>query len=139
VKRALCSELLRVGAGELLRTLVRAGHEVGVYTSSDRSRARVWLNFWSYGVSLGHVVNKTVHDGWWRQLDARRRTELTPCSKYPPAFGIDLLVDDSEAVAARGSALGYRVLLIDPDDGDWCARVLGAVHSATKSRSKRLT
>jgi hypothetical protein len=127
VKRALCSELLRIGASELLHELASAGHEVGVYTSSDRSRTRVWLNFWSYGVSLGHVVNKTVHDAWWRHLDARRRTELGPCLKYPPAFGIDLLIDDSRAVAAQGNALGYRVLLIDPDDDDWCARVLRAV------------
>jgi len=129
-KRVLCSELLRRGAGELLRELKSAGHEIGVYTSSDRSRARVWLNFWSYGVSLGHVVNKTVHDAWWNSLDAQRRAQLAPCLKFPPAFGIDLLVDDSEAVASRGDALGYEVVLVDPDDDNWCARVLRAVDSA---------
>lgn len=128
--RVLCSEPLRTGAGELLRRLAQAGHDVGVYTSSDRSRLGVRLNFWSYGVSLAHVVNKTAHDAWWRGLDARRRAQLAPCVKYPPAFGIDVLIDDSEAVASRGRALGYSVIVVAPDDGDWCARVWRAVNSA---------
>ncbi|APR85594.1 Hypothetical protein A7982_10943 [Minicystis rosea] len=127
VRRAFCSEPLRVGAADLLHALVRAGHEIGVYTSSERSRARVWLNFWSYGVTLGHVVNKTVHDTWWRRLDAHHRNALAPCLKYPPAFGIDLLVDDSEAVASRGRELGYRVLVVSPENDDWCAQVWRAV------------
>ncbi len=128
--RVLCSEPLRAGAGDLFRTLSSAGHELGVYTSSDRSRLGVRLNFWSYGVTLEHVVNKTAHDTWWRGLDAQRGAKLAPCVKYPPAFGIDLLIDDSEAVASRGRALGYRVVVIAPDDGDWCARVLHAVSAA---------
>lgn len=130
IKRTLCSEPLRVGAAELLRELVGAGHEVGVYTSSDRSRARIWLNFWTYGVALGHVVNKTAHEKWWHGLERERRAELAPCVKYPPAFGIDLLVDDSESVACRGRALGYRVVVVDPGDPEWCTKVLRAVNSA---------
>jgi hypothetical protein len=127
IKRALCSEPLRAGAPKLLRELVAAGHEVGVYTSSDRARARVRLDFWTYGVALGHVVNKTVHDRWWRSLDRRRRAELAPCVKFPPAFGIDLLVDDSEAIALRGRVLGFEVVVVDPGDPDWRAKVLQAV------------
>lgn len=135
IKRTLCSEPLRVGAAALLRELVCAGHEVGVYTSSDRSRARVWLNFWTYGVVLGHVVNKTVHDRWWRSLERKRRAELAPCVKYPPAFGIDLLVDDSESVALRGRALGYRVVIVEAGDPEWCLKVMDAVNPAPGTRS----
>jgi hypothetical protein len=130
IRRALCSEPLRVGTAELLRELVAAGHEIGVYTSSNRARAGVWLNFWAYGITLGHVVNETVHDRWWRSLDRRRRAELAPCLKFPPAFGIDLLVDDSATVALRGRALGYRVVVVDPGDPEWRAKVVHAVDSA---------
>src|SRR5262249_41205589 len=130
LKGALCSEPLRVGAAALLRRLASAGHEVGVYTSSDRSRLGVWLNFWSYGIALGHVVNKSMHDAWWRSLDRRRRAQLAPCLKYRPAFGIDLLVDDSEAIASRGRALGYAVIVVHPDDADWHTKVSHAVNFA---------
>jgi hypothetical protein len=48
-------------------------------------------------------------------------------SKYPPAFGIDLHVDDSEGVAEEGRRHRFAVVVVSPRDPDWAARVLAAV------------
>ena len=51
-------------------------------------------------------------------------------SKYPPAFGIDLHVDDSEGVQMEGDAHGFRVVVVRPEDERWAQRVLHAVAQA---------
>jgi hypothetical protein len=66
------------------------------------------------------VVTQDRHD-----RDAAVRA-VGRCIKYPPAFGIDLLVDDSVAVANEGARLGYRVLLLREDEADWTERVVAA-------------
>jgi hypothetical protein len=48
-------------------------------------------------------------------------------SKYPPAFGINLHVDDSTGVAEEGRRNGFEVVVVAPQDVDWAARVLEAV------------
>ena len=54
-------------------------------------------------------------------------------SKYPPAFGIDLHVDDSPGIAIEGEQHGFRVLVIASDDPGWVTRVLEAVAAVAKS------
>ena len=51
-------------------------------------------------------------------------------SKLPPAFGIDLHVDDSEGVRLEGVRHGFRVVVVRPDDQHWTRRVLDAVAHA---------
>ena len=48
-------------------------------------------------------------------------------SKYPPAFGIDFHVDDSEGVKIEGEEHGFRVVIVRPDDEHWARVVLDAV------------
>ena len=47
-------------------------------------------------------------------------------SKYPPAFAIDLHVDDSEGVRLEGQRHGFAFVVVSPEDPDWTARVLDA-------------
>lgn len=49
------------------------------------------------------------------------------CSKYPPAFGIDLLVDDAQRVELEGHRLGSSVMRIKEDDERWCSRVSSTI------------
>jgi hypothetical protein len=117
----LCNEPLRVGAPELLRRLRRAEHHVAVYTTSARSRVAIHLNFFAYGITLKQVVTEPVHE---REV---RRGRRLACLKYPPHFGVDWLVDDSPAVVQEGRRLGYRVVLVNPDEEAWTETVLRAV------------
>jgi hypothetical protein len=77
--------------------------------------------FRSYGIALHGVVNGDRHH---REVEERRGLR---CVKYPPAFAIDLLVDDSAAIAAEAERLGYNVLVLDPADALWHRHVWNRV------------
>ncbi len=120
--RWLGAEPLRRGALGLLRRLRAHGCDVWVYTTSLRSPFGIRVQFWSYGIRLGGVVNGDRH----ARRSRGRGHERYDCSKYPPAFGIDLLVDDLEGVRAEGRRCGFQVVRVSPSDENWTARVLKA-------------
>jgi hypothetical protein len=121
--RLLSAEPLRRGAVALLRELRVGGCELWVYTTSLRNPFAVRLQFWAYGIRLRGVVN---HDRHVRHLRGRY-PDPRECSKYPPAFGVDLLVDDSEGVRLEGQRYRFRVLWVHPRDADWAAKVRAEV------------
>jgi len=112
---------LRFGTRALMRELRRRGHRVWIYTSSGRSvfQIRLWLLF--YGIAIDGVVNEELH----RKAVSSRRFDRLP-SKYPPAFGINLHVDDSEGVRVEGRQHGFRVVVVTPEDENWTDTVLAA-------------
>ena len=114
-------EPLRLGMRELGRELMRRGHELWVYTTSFRSPFGVawWLR--GHGIRVRRVVNQDVHDRELRRLGHRHGP-----SKNPSMFGIDLHIDDSAGVGLEGREHGFRVVVVDPLDGDWARRVLAA-------------
>jgi hypothetical protein len=115
-------EPLRCGTRALTRELRRRGCSVWIYTSSGRtpSYIRRWLLL--YGIRVDGVVNSVRH-GY-----ALRANGFTHSpSKFPPAFAIDLHVDDSEGVRLEGHDHGFRVVVVQPDDPDWAHSVLDAV------------
>ncbi len=133
--RLLFREPLREGTVALMRELQADGHDLWIYTSSLRSKRYLYLWLLCAGIRLGGVVNGTVH------ANALRGRAISP-SKYPPAFGIDLLVDDSAGVEAEGDRLGFRVVTIDPDDVHWASKVKAAcqvpVESSPRPESPRV-
>lgn len=125
VLRTFFREHLRGGATQLLRRLVTDGHDVWIYTTSLRSTFYVRTWFRLMGVKLGGVVNKASHDA----ALAGSQPVLRSLSKYPPAFGIDLLVDDLPGVALEGRAHGFRVVVVGSGDCEWARVVSDAVAS----------
>jgi hypothetical protein len=79
-------------------------------------------------VRLDGIVTHTRHQ---THLGGRRNV----CSKYPPAFGIDLLVDDAEGGAIEGRRHGFRVLLVDDNDGSWFRCVAAAIEPGAQNLS----
>jgi len=126
-------EPLRVGTRSLIRELRRRGCSIWIYTSSGRSPLyiRRWLLL--HGIRVDGVVNNDRH----RRGLAAHGFANSP-SKFPPAFGIDLHVDDSEGVQMEGEAHGFRVVVVHPDDDLWTQKVLDAVtqSQAAKRRSQ---
>jgi len=90
-------EPLRRGTCSLVSELRRRGCSIWVYTTSGRSRFQVrrWLLL--YGIRVDGVVNDDLH-----RLEMSGLGFSHPPSKYPPAFGIDLHVDDSAGVQMEG-------------------------------------
>lgn len=114
-------EPLRSGARSLFRDLRRQGCSIWIYTSSARtpSYIRRWLLL--YGIRVDGVVNRDRH----QHVVALRGLANAP-SKFPPAFDIDLHVDDSEGVLMEGDDHGFRVALVCPKDQHWARKVLEA-------------
>ena len=117
--RLLGNEGLRLGIGELVRQCRQRGWKVWVYTTSYRSAWRIRQLFWLHGLRLDGVVNQPRHD---REVTVR-------CTKHPPSFGIDLLLDDSEGVRLEGERYGFQVLVVRPDDAQWAEKVRATVKS----------
>jgi hypothetical protein len=120
--RLFAAEPLRLGAPALLRGLTTRGCEVWVYTTSLRPLRYIRRLFRWYGVRLGGAINQETHWEW-----LQRQTGSCRCSKYPPAFGISLLVDDSEGVGMEGEQFNFRVVVVRPDDVNWVEKVIAAV------------
>lgn len=58
-----------------------------------------------------------------RHLRKMYKSEIQ-CSKYPPAFKIDLHVDDSKGVEIEGEQYGFQTIIIDEEYPDWVKLVL---------------
>ena len=119
IARLLSDEQLRQGIKDLTDQCRQRGWEIWVYTTSYRSAWHIRRLFWLHGIRLDGVVNQQRHD---RELRAR-------CTKHPPSFGIDLLMDDSEGVRIEGERHGFRVLVVAPDDAQWAEKVRAALKS----------
>jgi hypothetical protein len=120
---------LRRGTRSLLIELRRRGCSIWIYTTSGRTpfQIRRWL--FLHGIRVDGIVNDERH----RRNVSNLRFDHLP-SKYPPAFGIDLHVDDSEGVRMEGDTHGFRVVLVRPEDEQWTAKVLAAVAESPPSK-----
>ena len=114
-------ESLRQGSVPLLRDLRKQGCEIWIYTTSGRDAVYLRIWFLLLGVWVGGVVNYHRHEA------LLRKNRCPKISKYPPAFGIDLLIDDSDGVREEGQQNGFDVLLIHPSDLNWIQTVQKAV------------
>ena len=108
-------ERLRRGTNALMNALLVRRWEIWIYTTSYRSSGYLRGWFKSFGIPIDGVVNQSSHD----QVVGRKGP-----SKYPPAFGIDLHVDDSDGVRLEGERHGFAVVVVSPEDPDWTSRVL---------------
>jgi hypothetical protein len=111
-------EGLRHGTRELMTALLERRCQIWVYTTSYRSPRYLRGWFRSFGVPLGGVVNQSRHD---------RVVGRQGPSKYPPAFGIDLHVDDSDGVGREGERHGFSVVVVSSEEPRWTSVVLEAV------------
>src|SRR5436305_4383128 len=108
-KRLWYPERLRHGTRGLMRELIHRRPKVWIYTTSYRSPRYLRGWFGSFGIPISGVVNQQQHE---------RVVGRQGPSKYPPAFGIDLHVDDSEGVAEEGRRYGFDVVVVNPEDAD---------------------
>ncbi|UOQ72097.1 hypothetical protein [Hymenobacter cellulosilyticus] len=115
--RLLGGEPLRRGIVELHDFCRAQGWEVWVYTTSYRRPWYIRKLFWFYGLRLDGVVNQARH-----QREAKAR-----CTKHPPSFGIDWLVDDAPGVGIEAERHNFRAVIISPEADDWVRQVKAAL------------
>ncbi|MBI2808260.1 MAG: hypothetical protein HYX68_25010 [Planctomycetes bacterium] len=127
------AEPLRQGTKALMQELRARQCELWIYTTSYRHPRYMKGWFRSFGVRLTDVVNQDIHD---QHVKKSHFAGYVP-SKYPPAFGIDLHVDDSEGVKMEGDQHGFRVVVVTPTDLDWDKRVLAAVDAILNANPRQ--
>lgn len=111
-------EKLRLSTKEIFKFFEEENCELWIYTTSYRSvRYIKWL-FLVHGIKLNGIVNQEIH---------KKNVSLT-ISKYPPAFNIDILIDDSKGVLLEGSQNNFDVIQIDPDNLNWVEKIKKDFH-----------
>ena len=108
---------------QLIKFLQQQGHNIWIYTSSRRDLIYLRLLFRWYGISLEGIVNHDIH---------QQRVKKRRCTKYPPAFGIDLLIDDSRQIAIEARKYNFHLLQIAPEDENWYLKVIEKVKELEK-------
>ena len=117
------TEPLRLGTVEMFNVLRQRGHEVWIYTTSNRGPFATRAMFWCYGTDVRKVINDDVH----LSVVPKLGPAYEACIKYPPAFGIDVLIDNSNNVLQESKKFDYDVLHVSPHDTDWVATILDAL------------
>jgi hypothetical protein len=117
VHRLLGFERIRLGTIELFRALGQKGHSIYIYTTSFRSVTKIKLIFYSYGIPVDMVINQQLHDSVLKKT--RTRT-----SKYPPAFDIDVHIDDSPGLRIEGERFNFKTIIVSEKDKNWAQTIL---------------
>jgi len=117
LQRLLGLEEIRLGTIELFRELRSRGHSINIYTTSFRSTSKIKLMFYLYGVPIDKVVNQKRHDDELKENRGRS-------SKFPPAFGFEVHVDDSPGLRIEGEKYNFKTIIIEENDKDWKRTVI---------------
>ena len=123
----LYPDRLRAGTVSLMKYLHEHGAEVWIYTTSFRSERYIRNLFRCYHIQIDEVVNGTRHA---REVQGNK-AEAMP-SKYPSHYRIDLHIDDDISVLENGKYYGFRVYLIQEDDGHWKENIITQVQKIKK-------
>ena len=108
LQKVLKVEPLRAGTISLFKALKAAGYEVGIYTTSFRSQRMIRLWLWAYGIKADFIINEQI-------AGPILRLDQISASKFPPAFNIDLHIDDLPGIAMEGERFGFQILLLAPE------------------------
>lgn len=105
-------EKIRKGTPKLIFELQKKGHKIHIYTTSLRSKRQIRLTFKYYGIKIGRIVNQFENQKVLNKLNIYS-------SKYPPAFGFDIHIDDLKGVGIESEKLNFRVIIVEPNDHNW--------------------
>jgi len=117
IQRLAGIEKIWLGTIKLFNELRSQRHSIYIYTTSLRPVLKTKLTFYAYGIPVDKVINQKYHDEELKENKGR-------CSKFPPAFGIDLHVDDSPGLRIEGERFDFKTVIIEEKDIDWTQTVL---------------
>ncbi len=100
---------LRIGTTKIFEYCRQQNWETWIYTTSTRSTFRIRTLFWLYNIHLNGIVNQQIHN---------KKVKIAS-SKYPPSFGIDVIIDDSEGVKIEGERYNFETIWVKSEDENW--------------------
>ncbi|EZH73551.1 hypothetical protein ATO12_16570 [Aquimarina atlantica] len=116
-------EKIRKEANKLISDLQNQGHKIHIYTTSFRSKRKIRLTLGYYGIKVNRIVNQTENR---RVLKSRNINS----SKFPPAFGFDLHIDDLEGVRIESERFDFKAIIVRPTDKDWIEKIKSEIKNA---------
>ncbi|MDF2188754.1 hypothetical protein [Paraflavitalea sp. CAU 1676] len=124
-QKLLGQERLRAGTVALIKSLQAEGHSISIYTSSLRPVRRIRMLLRSYDIRVEQVINRQIH---LKTVPVNKQQ----CSKYPPAFGIDIHVDDSTGLAIEGNQHKFKTIIVAMDQEDWTKYIWNEIEKQAK-------
>lgn len=121
---AMGVEKIRLGTPSLISELKSQEHRVHIYTSSFRSKMHIRKTLWYYGIKVYKIINQVEN------MRAQKSFQVY-ASKYPPAFGFDVHIDDLKGVEMEGEKFGFNVIWIKPSDKNWIATIKSQINDMT--------
>ena len=121
IAKLLGIEEIRKGTPELIKELQNQGNKIHVYTTSFRAKGKIRRTLKYYGIKVDRIVNQTDNV---RELKSRNLNS----SKFPPAFGFDIHVDDSKGVGIESEKFNFKVIIIEPTDKNWIERIKSEIN-----------
>ena len=122
IQKILGLEKIRYGTIELFKKLKSEGHIIYIYTTSFRSLIKIKLTFLTYGTSVKKVINQEVHNQKLKQKSTR-------ISKFPPAFGIDIHIDDSIGLKIEGEKYNFKTIIVKVNDENWVDTIFNEIQN----------
>jgi hypothetical protein len=127
-QKLLGIEPIRKGAVQLIKQLRDEGHTICIYTTSFRKPLSIRTAFLTYGISVDQIINQSKHD-------AVLKDKKNVYSKYPPAFDIDIHIDDSAGVAMEGEQFNFKTIIIGENNPHWVSDILSYFESKDVNKS----
>ena len=117
-------EEIRKGTPKLLAELENKGHSIHIYTTSFRKKRQIRWTFKYYGINVGKIVNQSENQKVLKQRNINS-------SKFPPAFGFDIHIDDSKGVGMESEKYNFKVIIIEPTDTEWTEKIIVEIRKQT--------
>lgn len=105
-------EPIRLGTAKLISDLQKQGHTIHIYTTSFRKKTTIRLMLFYYGIKVGKIINEYQNQRTLKRINKS-------VSKYPPAFGFDLHIDDAKGVEMEGEKLNFKTIIVKTNDKNW--------------------
>lgn len=102
-------EKLRQGTSSIFKFCDEQGWETWIYTTSYRKPSYIKLLFLLQGIKLHGVINQKRHEN----------VVEVNCSKHPPSFGLDVVIDDSEGILIEAERFNFHAIWLKPENPDW--------------------
>lgn len=118
----------------MIAELKSQGHNVHIYTTSFRTNRKIRLTLNYYGIKVDRIVNQNKNR---RELKNRNINS----SKFPPAFGFDIHIDNSNGVGIESERNNFNAIIIEQTDKNWIEKIkteIKTLHNSVYPQLKRI-
>ena len=116
IAKLLGIEEIRKGTPGLITELKNQDNEVHIYTTSFRTQGKIRRTLKYYGIKVDRIVNQTENQRELKNVNINS-------SKFPPAFGFDIHIDDSKGVGIESERHNFNVIIVEPTDNKWVEKI----------------